>query len=89
MGVKFGPSLSEEQRLRVSVNRVWRRIFAHTGDDGTGDWRKLHNEVKMYFKMDKNGKNERSVQDFGWDNLKRLDRLGDLNLDERIIFKRW
>jgi hypothetical protein len=38
-------TLREEQRLRVSENRVvLRRIFGPKRDDVTGDWRKLHNE---------------------------------------------
>jgi hypothetical protein len=36
--------LREEHRLRVSENRVLRRIFVHNLDEVTGDWRKLHNE---------------------------------------------
>jgi hypothetical protein len=30
--------------LRVSENRVLRRIFGRNKDDATGEWRKLHNE---------------------------------------------
>jgi hypothetical protein len=37
-------SLREEHRLRVSENRVLRRIFGPKRDEVTGDWRKLHNE---------------------------------------------
>jgi len=33
-----------EQRLGVFMNRVLRRIFGPKGDEGTRDWRKLHNE---------------------------------------------
>jgi hypothetical protein len=33
----------EEHRLRVFENRVL-RIFGPKRDEGTGDWRKLHNE---------------------------------------------
>jgi hypothetical protein len=36
--------LREERRLRVSENRVLRRIFGPETDDVTGEWRKLHNE---------------------------------------------
>ena len=36
--------LREECRLRVSENRVLRRIFGPKRDEITGDWRKLHNE---------------------------------------------
>jgi hypothetical protein len=37
-------TLREERRLRVSVNRVLRRIFGPKRDEVTGEWRKLHNE---------------------------------------------
>ena len=36
--------LREECRLRVSENRVLRRIFGHKRDEVTGEWRELHNE---------------------------------------------
>jgi hypothetical protein len=35
--------LREEHRLRVSENRVLRRIFGPKRDEVTGEWRKLHN----------------------------------------------
>jgi hypothetical protein len=34
----------EERRLKVSENRVLRRIFVPKRDELTGEWRKLHNE---------------------------------------------
>jgi hypothetical protein len=34
----------EEHRLRVSENRVLRRIFGPKRDEVSGGWRKLHNE---------------------------------------------
>jgi len=37
-------TLREERRLRVSENRVLRRVFGPKRDEVTGDWRKLHNE---------------------------------------------
>ena len=37
-------TLREEHRLRVSENRVFRRIFGPKRDRVTEDWRKLHNE---------------------------------------------
>jgi hypothetical protein len=37
-------ALKEEPRLRVFENRVLRRIFGPTWDEGEGEWRKLHNE---------------------------------------------
>jgi hypothetical protein len=36
--------LREERRLRVFENMVLRRIFGPKRDEGTGEWRKLHNE---------------------------------------------
>jgi hypothetical protein len=35
-------TLREEQRLRVFGNRVLRGMFGPTGDEVTGEWRKLH-----------------------------------------------
>ena len=37
-------TLREERRLRVSENRVLRRVFGPKRDEVTGEWRKLHNE---------------------------------------------
>jgi hypothetical protein len=37
-------TLREEHQLRVSENRVLRRIFGPKRDEVTGRWRKLHNE---------------------------------------------
>ena len=37
-------TLKEEHRLRVSENRVLRRIFGPKRDGVTEEWRKLHNE---------------------------------------------
>jgi hypothetical protein len=37
-------TLSEEHRLKVFENRVPRRIFGPKRDEGTEEWRKLHNE---------------------------------------------
>ena len=36
--------MKAECRLRVFENRVLRRIFELKRDEGTGEWRKLHNE---------------------------------------------
>ena len=38
-------TLREEHRLRVSENRVLRRIFGSKRDGETGEWRKLRNDV--------------------------------------------
>jgi hypothetical protein len=37
-------TLRAEHRLRVSENRVLRRLFGPRRDEVTGGWRKLHNE---------------------------------------------
>ena len=37
-------TLREERRLKVSENRVLRRIFGPKRDEVTGEWRKLHKE---------------------------------------------
>jgi len=37
-------TLREERRLRVSENRVLRRIFGPKRDEIIGEWRKLHDE---------------------------------------------
>ena len=48
MGVKLGRSHREECRLMVCKNRVLRRMFGPMRDEGTEDWRKLHNEELNY-----------------------------------------
>jgi len=35
----------EEHRLRVFESRVLRKVFGPKWDEGTGEWRKLHNEA--------------------------------------------
>jgi len=40
----YSLTFREERRLRVFENRVFRRLFEHKRDEGTGEWRKLHNE---------------------------------------------
>jgi hypothetical protein len=37
-------TLKKEHRLRVSENRVLRRIFGPKRDGVTGEWRKFHNK---------------------------------------------
>ena len=37
-------TLTEESRLRVSENRVLRRIFGPMREEVTREWRKLYNE---------------------------------------------
>jgi len=37
-------TLREERRLRVSENRVLRKVFGPKRAEVTGEWRKLHNE---------------------------------------------
>ena len=43
--------LREEPRVRVSENRVLRRMFGPKRDEVTGEWRKPHNEKlnNLYF----------------------------------------
>jgi len=36
--------LRDELRVRVFENRVLRRVFGPKRNEGTGEWRKLHNE---------------------------------------------
>ena len=40
-------TLRKERGLRLSVNRVLRRIFGPKRDEVTGKWRRLHNEELM------------------------------------------
>jgi hypothetical protein len=40
----MGAKLREGHRLRMSENRVLRRIFGPNRDEVTRGWRKLHNE---------------------------------------------
>jgi hypothetical protein len=37
-------TLREKRRLKMFENRVLRRIFGPKKGEGTGEWRKLHNE---------------------------------------------
>jgi hypothetical protein len=39
--------MRKEPRLKVSENRVLRRVFELKRDEVTGEWRKLHNEELM------------------------------------------
>jgi hypothetical protein len=39
-------TLREERELRVFENRVLRRLFGPKRDEVTGEWRKLHNELR-------------------------------------------
>jgi hypothetical protein len=41
-------TMREERRLRVSKNRVLRRVFGPKRDEVTGEWRRLHNEELNY-----------------------------------------
>jgi len=47
-------TMRKEHRLRVFENRVLRRIFGPEGNEGTGEWGKLHNELlnELYFSPD-------------------------------------
>jgi hypothetical protein len=37
-------TLREEHRLKVSENRVLKRIFGHRREEVAGGWKRLHNE---------------------------------------------
>ena len=37
-------TLPEERKLRVFENMVYRKIFVSRRGEGTGEWRRLHNE---------------------------------------------
>jgi hypothetical protein len=39
-------TIREEHRLRVFENRVLRRIFGPKRDEVTGEWKKLHEELR-------------------------------------------
>ena len=40
-----------ERRLRVFENRVLRRVFGPKRDKVTGEWRKLHNELRDLYSL--------------------------------------
>ena len=42
--VTWSLTMRKKRRLRVSENRVLRRIFVSRIDEARGEWRKLHNE---------------------------------------------
>jgi hypothetical protein len=44
MGLKLGLTLREEHRLKVSENRVLRRMFGPKRGEMAGGWRRLYNE---------------------------------------------
>ena len=44
IGETWSLTMREERRLRVFENRVLREIFGPKRDEGTGEWKKLHNE---------------------------------------------
>jgi hypothetical protein len=57
-------TLREERRLRVTENRVLRRIFWPKRDEVIGEWRRIHSEklndllLTKYYSGDQIGKNE-------------------------------
>jgi len=62
--------LREERRLRVFENTVLRKIFGPRRDEVTGEWRRLHNIIRvMKSRMRWTGHvyrmGERCIQDFG------------------------
>jgi len=44
-------TLREERRLRMFGNRVLRRVFGPKRDEVTGEWRKLHNELRDLYSL--------------------------------------
>ena len=44
-------TLREERRLRVFENRVLSRVFGPKRDEVTGEWRKLHNELRDLYSL--------------------------------------
>src|SRR5215469_8501273 len=44
-------SLREERRLRGFENRVLRRVFGPKRDQVTGEWRKLHEELRDLYSL--------------------------------------
>jgi hypothetical protein len=49
MGAKLCLTVRKEHRLRLFENRVLRRLFGPKRDEGTREWRKLHNEELHVF----------------------------------------
>jgi len=43
--------LREERRLRVFEKRVLRRVFGPNRDEVTGEWRKLHEELRDLYSL--------------------------------------
>jgi hypothetical protein len=60
-------TLRDKHRLRVSENRVMRRIFGQKRDEVTGDWRKLHNEelYNLYSSQNCNQSNQFKEDEMG------------------------
>jgi hypothetical protein len=48
-------TLREEHRLRVFENMVQRRIFGPKRDEVTGEWRKLHKELRDLYSSNRGG----------------------------------
>jgi hypothetical protein len=44
-------TLREKHRLRVFENSLLRRVFGPKGDDVTGGWGKLRNELRVIIRM--------------------------------------
>jgi hypothetical protein len=44
VGVKLGPLLRVQHRLRAFQNRMLKKMFEPRRDKVTGEWRKLHKE---------------------------------------------
>jgi hypothetical protein len=92
-------SLWKKYRLRIFENRFLRRIFASTGDEIIGGWKKLHNEEFQNSYYSKNiitmiksrgmnvapmGTREMHAR-FSWENHKVRCHWEDLDLCGRMI----
>jgi len=83
--------LSNCQTLCLSVyckEMAPRETFGSGKEEGTGEWRKLHNAElhDLYCSLNVIGVWDR-WQVFWWGNLKERDHLGDLGVDGRMILK--
>jgi len=62
-------------RLRVSENRVLRRVYGPKRKEVPGDWRRLHNEELLNLYASLNVIREIKSRRMGW--AGRLTRMGD------------
>jgi hypothetical protein len=91
--------LTKEHRIRVSENRVLRKMFGPKKDDVTGEWRRLHNEGLHHLVSSQNIIRVTKARRMGWAGhvariahrkgayLRDRDHLEDTGVDGRIILK--